>query len=162
MFDIGWTELLIVATVAILVVGPKDLPRMLRSFGKTVGNLKRMANEFQGQFSDALREAETQAGLDDAKDSMADLHKINPLKDFKDSINPLNDIGKDINTSLNSEVKPEADRADAAKTTNGADASAEPAIAANDVSEGPSTTATAASEIAPTSENPDAQKAGTG
>ena len=108
MFDIGWAELLLVATVAILVVGPKDLPGMLRSFGKTFGSLKRMANEFQGQFSDALREAETHAGLDDAKNSMADLHKINPLKDFKDSINPLKDIGKDINKSLNSEVKSES------------------------------------------------------
>lgn len=108
MFDIGWAELLMVATVAILVVGPKDLPGMLRSFGKTFGSLKRMANEFQGQFSDALREAETHAGLDDTKNSMADLHKINPLKDFKDSINPLKDIGKDINSSLNSEVKPDA------------------------------------------------------
>lgn len=162
MFDIGWTELLIVATVAILVVGPKDLPRMLRSFGKTIGSLKRMANEFQGQFSEALREAETQAGLDDAKDSMADLHKINPLKDFKDSINPLNDIGKDINTSLNSEVKPDSGGTDAAKAANGSDTSAEPAIAANDVSEGPSTAATAASEIAPASEKPDSQKAGLG
>jgi len=162
MFDIGWTELLIVATVAILVVGPKDLPRMLRSFGKTVGNLKRMANEFQGQFSEALREAETQAGLDDAKESMADLHKINPLKDFKDSINPLNDIGKDINTSLNSDVKPAAGGTDAGKAANDSAASAEPGVAANDVSEGPGTATTAASEIASASEKPDAQKAGLG
>ena len=105
MFDIGWTEMLVVATVAIIVVGPKDLPRMLRSAGKTMGSLKRMANEFQGQFSDALREAETQAGLDDAKNSMADLSKINPMKDFTNSINPLSDIDKDFNTAPNAEAK---------------------------------------------------------
>lgn len=160
MFDIGWTELLIVATVAILVVGPKDLPRMLRSFGKTVGSLKRMANEFQGQFSDALREAETQAGLDDAKDSMADLHKINPLKDFKDSINPLNDIGKDINTSLNADVKPDSGTAEAGKTTNGA--SAEPSTASTDAPIDEGTAAPVASDIAPASETTDAPKAGLG
>lgn len=160
MFDIGWTELLIVATVAILVVGPKDLPRMLRSFGKTVGNLKRMANEFQGQFSDALREAETQAGLDDAKNTMADLHKINPLKDFKDSINPLNDIGKDINTSLNAEVKSEESAAETSRPANDVDAPAGTATASTDTPVGDNTVATAASEIAPASEKPDAQKAG--
>lgn len=142
MFDIGWAELLMVATVAILVVGPKDLPGMLRSFGKTFGNLKRMANEFQGQFSDALREAETHAGLDDAKNSMADLHKINPLKDFKDSINPLKDIGKDINSSLNSEVKPDSStpadsvsESEAPLPTEQPDAVAAASNAADDASE---------------------------
>lgn len=108
MFDIGWTELLVVAMVAIIVVGPKDLPGMLRSFGKTVGNLRRMANEFQGQFSDALREAETQAGLDDAKKSMSGLSDINPMADFKNSINPLNDIAKDLDSAVKPDPKPDA------------------------------------------------------
>jgi sec-independent protein translocase protein TatB len=58
VFDIGWTELVVIACVTVLVVGPKELPGLLRSFGKTVGNLRRMAGDFQKQFDDAMREAE--------------------------------------------------------------------------------------------------------
>jgi sec-independent protein translocase protein TatB len=58
MFDIGWSELLVIAVVAIIVVGPKDLPRMMRTFGTYAGKLRRMAGDFQRQFEDAMREAE--------------------------------------------------------------------------------------------------------
>ena len=58
MFDIGWSELLVIAVVAIIVVGPKDLPRMMRTFGSYAGKLRRMAADFQRQFDDAMREAE--------------------------------------------------------------------------------------------------------
>jgi sec-independent protein translocase protein TatB len=58
MFDIGWSELLVIAVVAIIVVGPKDLPRMMRTFGFYAGKLRRMAADFQRQFDDAMREAE--------------------------------------------------------------------------------------------------------
>src|SRR5262245_47685010 len=58
MFDIGWSELLVIAVVAIIVVGPKDLPRMMRTFGSYAGKVRRMAGEFQRQFDEAMREAE--------------------------------------------------------------------------------------------------------
>jgi sec-independent protein translocase protein TatB len=58
MFGIGWTELLVIAIVAIVVVGPKDLPRLLRNFGHYAGKLRRMANELKQQVDEALREAE--------------------------------------------------------------------------------------------------------
>jgi sec-independent protein translocase protein TatB len=58
MFDIGWSELLIIAIVAIVVVGPKDLPRLMRNFGHYTGKLRRMANEFKQQVDEAIREAE--------------------------------------------------------------------------------------------------------
>jgi sec-independent protein translocase protein TatB len=58
MFDIGWSELLVIAVVAIIVVGPKDLPRMMRTFGSYAGKLRRMAADFQRQFDEAMREAE--------------------------------------------------------------------------------------------------------
>jgi sec-independent protein translocase protein TatB len=58
MFGIGWTELLIIAIVAIVVVGPKDLPRLMRTFGHYAGKLRRMANEFKQQVDEAMREAE--------------------------------------------------------------------------------------------------------
>jgi sec-independent protein translocase protein TatB len=75
MFDIGWSELLIVAVIAVVFVGPKDLPRMLRVFGKTMGKMRRMAGDFQRQFNDALKEAE----LDDIKKSVEAIGKDDPF-----------------------------------------------------------------------------------
>jgi sec-independent protein translocase protein TatB len=58
MFDIGWSELLVIAVVAIVVVGPKDLPKLMRSFGHYAGKLRRAASDFQRQFEEAMRESE--------------------------------------------------------------------------------------------------------
>jgi sec-independent protein translocase protein TatB len=60
MFDIGWSELLVIAVVAIVVVGPKDLPRLMRSFGHYAGKLRRAASDFQRQFEQAMRESEVE------------------------------------------------------------------------------------------------------
>ena len=57
MFEVGWLELLVIAVVLIVVVGPKDLPGMLRTFGRVTTQLRRMAGDFRKQFDDALREA---------------------------------------------------------------------------------------------------------
>lgn len=58
MFDIGWSELLIIAIVALVVVGPKDLPRMMRGFGHYAGKLRRTASDFKRQFEAAMAESE--------------------------------------------------------------------------------------------------------
>ncbi|WP_179956029.1 Sec-independent protein translocase protein TatB [Pannonibacter tanglangensis] len=90
MFDVGWTELLVIAVVAIIVVGPKDLPRMLRAFGQTVGKMRRMANEFQSTFNDALKEAEREADILDmkkaAEDAARGVQNYDPLADLKKTI----------------------------------------------------------------------------
>ncbi|MEM9224069.1 MAG: Sec-independent protein translocase protein TatB [Pseudomonadota bacterium] len=83
MFDIAWTEILLVAVIAILVVGPKELPGMLRAFGKTFGQVRRTAREFQSTFNDALREAERQASLDDVKKDLDAVRSIDPTKDVR-------------------------------------------------------------------------------
>lgn len=101
MFDIGWPELLVVAIVLIVVVGPKDLPPMLRAFGRTTKKLKAMASEFRGQFDDALREAE----LDDVKKTFDDARKLNPMQSIRDAVNPLKDTAKDIKADLEKSVK---------------------------------------------------------
>jgi sec-independent protein translocase protein TatB len=75
MFDIGWIELMVIAIVAIVVVGPKDLPRAMRFVGQWTGKMKKMAREFQGQFNEALREAE----LDTVKKDIEQIGKIDPL-----------------------------------------------------------------------------------
>jgi sec-independent protein translocase protein TatB len=60
MFDIGWSELLVIAVVAIVVVGPKDLPKLMRNFGFYAGKLRRAASDFQRQFEEAMRESEVE------------------------------------------------------------------------------------------------------
>jgi sec-independent protein translocase protein TatB len=75
MFDIGWTELVVIAVVAIVVIGPKDLPRAMRFVGQWTGKMKRMAREFQGQFNEALREAE----LDSVRKDVEAIGKIDPM-----------------------------------------------------------------------------------
>lgn len=91
MFEIGWTELVVIAVVAVLVVGPKDLPRMLRTFGQLVGKARRMASDFQHQFNDALKEAERQAEMDDLRKQVEGLKTaasvaVDPMKAVRDEI----------------------------------------------------------------------------
>ncbi len=82
MFDIGWTELLILAVVAILIVGPKDLPRMLYTLGQTFGKVRRQADEFRRQFNESMREA----GMDDVRNDMKKMSQLNPAHQIKDEI----------------------------------------------------------------------------
>src|SRR4051794_1095870 len=58
MFDISWGKLVIIGVVALLVIGPKELPMVLRTVGQWMSKIRRMASEFQGQFQEAMREAE--------------------------------------------------------------------------------------------------------
>ncbi len=58
MFDFDIGKLMVVAIVALAVIPPKDLPRVMRTVGQVVGKMRRMAAEFQGQFMDAMREAD--------------------------------------------------------------------------------------------------------
>lgn len=96
MFDIGWTELLIIAVVAIIVVGPKDLPGMLRTLGQYAGKLKRTAGEFREQFDDALRDSELE-GLRSELSEMGDMNPVNQIRDsVTESLDPLKDFTSSI------------------------------------------------------------------
>ncbi len=69
MFDIGWSELIVIGVVALVVIGPKELPGVIRSVGRAVTKLRTMAGEFRGQFDEAMREAE----LHDVKKTFTDM-----------------------------------------------------------------------------------------
>jgi len=58
MFDIGWSELVVIAVVALIAIGPKELPGVLRMVGQWMGKARKMAAEFQGHLQEAMREAE--------------------------------------------------------------------------------------------------------
>lgn len=96
MFEVGWSELLIIAVVLIVVVGPKDLPPMLRAFGKMTARARKVAGEFRAQFDEALREAE----LDDVRQTIADAQKLNPVNSLREAMNPLRQMGNDIKADL--------------------------------------------------------------
>ena len=83
MFDIGWSEILVIAVVAIIVVGPKELPRMLRTFGKTMGTVRRTANDFKRQFDQALREAEREVDLADTRKELQSIARMDPIGDAR-------------------------------------------------------------------------------
>ncbi len=124
MFDIGWSELLVIAVVAIVVVGPRELPGMLRTFGKYAGQLRRMAGDFQNQFNEALKEAE----LDDVRKSIESVRSINPVNQIKDSLNPLKDAGESIRKAVEGPAAPKPETPKA--PVNGAGGAAEPKAAA--------------------------------
>ncbi len=102
MLDVGWTEMLVIAIVMIVVVGPKDLPKMLRTFGKTTAKMRSMAGDFRKQFDDALKEAE----LDGVKDSLNELRKMNPAADIKKALNPMEKAAAEVRAGLEAALKP--------------------------------------------------------
>ena len=98
MFDIAWSELIIIAVVALIVIGPKELPGVLRGIGHWMGKIRRMASEFQGQFQEALREAEMadlKKQVDDLGNTAADLANFNPVAE----------VQKDIDSTVDAAMK---------------------------------------------------------
>lgn len=96
MLEVGWSEILVIALVLIIVVGPKELPGMLRTFGRFATRLRGMANDFKGQFDEALREAE----LDDVRKGISEVTKLNPTNSLREAINPLRQLGQGIKDDL--------------------------------------------------------------
>ena len=74
MLGIAWSEFLVIGIVAIIVVGPKDLPRLMRTFGHYAGKLRRMAADFQHQFDEAMREAE----MEEVRKAMESVRNATP------------------------------------------------------------------------------------
>ncbi|TGQ69313.1 twin-arginine translocase subunit TatB [Mesorhizobium sp. M00.F.Ca.ET.186.01.1.1] len=102
MFEVGWTEMLVIAIVMIVVVGPKDLPNMLRTFGRTAAKLRGMASDFQKQFNEALKEAE----LDDVKKSVDELRGLSPMAEIKKQLNPFEQAAADVRAGVDAAMKP--------------------------------------------------------
>src|SRR5947208_8654403 len=133
MFDIGWGELLVIAMVALIVIGPKELPGTLRMLGQWMGKVRRMAGEFQNQFQDAIREAE----LHDLKKEVDDMAaKATSYTQF----DPLDDVRREIESAVGPVPPletPPADPTSASVTTTSSEtpAAAPPADALPSVSE---------------------------
>src|SRR3954469_13831525 len=109
MFDIGWSELVVIAVVALIAIGPKELPAVLRTVGQWMRKARKMASEFQGQFQEAMREAE-----------MADLKKsFDEVKEAATGFsggNVMTSLEKDVGDALRIDPvkKPTASSSDTA------------------------------------------------
>jgi len=75
MLDVGWTELLVLGVLALLVVGPRELPRLMRSVGQWIGKARRMARDFQRGMEDVAREADVEE-LAEARKMMEDVRSL--------------------------------------------------------------------------------------
>jgi sec-independent protein translocase protein TatB len=99
MFDISWTEFLLIGVVALIVIGPKELPAVMRSLGQWTRKIRSLAADFQNQFHEAMREAEM-ADLKKQVDDMAsDIKQYDPLKDVRADVEA---IGKGLDESVKS------------------------------------------------------------
>jgi sec-independent protein translocase protein TatB len=94
MFDIGWSEFLLIAVVALIAIGPKELPGVLRMVGQWIRKARKMAAEFQGQFQEAMREAE----MDDLKQSFDEVKEA--ASGFTRG-GLMSSLQKDVSSALN-------------------------------------------------------------
>lgn len=125
MFDVSWSEMLLIGAVALIVIGPKELPRALRGVGQFVSKIRSMAAEFQGTFNEAMREAE----FDQIK---KEVEKINDAAREATNIdfNPAKTIHDEVKGAI--ENRFEADASPAASPPEGGPlpiAPVEPALA---------------------------------
>ena len=82
MFDIAWSELLLIAVIALIFIGPKELPQVLHNLGRMTAKLRRSADDFRRQFEDSVREA----GYEDLHKNLQDFRSLHPASQLKDSI----------------------------------------------------------------------------
>ncbi|MGO8847674.1 MAG: twin-arginine translocase subunit TatB [Methylocella sp.] len=101
MFDFDAGKLILIGIVALIVIGPKELPRVLRQVGQAAAKMRRLAAEFRGQFMDAMREA-------DIEEIKADADKLAKSAIIDAGFNPLADIKAGITSALEAADKPAA------------------------------------------------------
>jgi sec-independent protein translocase protein TatB len=104
MFDISWTEFLLIGIVALIVIGPKELPAVMRGLGQWTRKIRSLAADFQNQFHEAMREAEMADLKKQVDDVAQDIKQYDPLKDVRADVEA---IGKDLDAApeKNSEEK---------------------------------------------------------
>jgi sec-independent protein translocase protein TatB len=96
MFDIAWSHLAVIALVALLVIGPKDLPRVLRTVGTWVGKARAVAREFQSSLDQMVREAE----LDEVKRQVEAASSVNLERELENSIDPGGEMERSLKAPL--------------------------------------------------------------
>ena len=88
MFDIGWTEITVILVIAIIVIGPKDLPKVLRAVGQWVAKAKAMTRDFRGHVDEMIRETE----IDEVKKQIDSIDKFDANSALENTIDADGDI----------------------------------------------------------------------
>ena len=104
MFDLSWSEILVIGTAAIIVIGPKELPGALRTAGQWMGRARALAREFQSSIDDMIRESE----LEKIKSEVDKLGSGDLQKHIENTIDPEGDINRALNTPAVSLTEPSA------------------------------------------------------
>ena len=102
MFDLDLSKMIIVGIVALAVIPPKDLPRVMRTVGQTIGKMRRMAADFQGQFMEAMREVEREADLDSVK---KEFQAISDQAKIDTSFDPVGMMREDMTKAVETPVQ---------------------------------------------------------
>ena len=111
MFELDWGKLVVIGIVALIVIGPKELPTVLRTLGQYMAKIRRMASEFQGQFQDALREAE----MSDLKKQAEEMHSsVSDITNFDPMANVKNEMEAAFNPTPATSAEPKAEPSPAA------------------------------------------------
>jgi sec-independent protein translocase protein TatB len=92
LFDIGWPELLLIGVVALVVIGPKDLPRALRTAGFWVRKARTLSREFQSSIDQMIREAE----LDEVRQDLKKVTEFDLEKEFQNTVDPTGELAQSI------------------------------------------------------------------
>jgi sec-independent protein translocase protein TatB len=95
MLDMSWGEVMVIGGVALIVIGPKDLPKALRTVGQITGKLRRMAGEFHTQFNEAMREAD----LDDVRKDLESINR-NVMASTSTGFNPIQTIRDELKSAV--------------------------------------------------------------
>ena len=100
MFDLGWSELLVVGAVALVVLGPKELPNALR----TISNLTKAARKLAGEFQSGVNEIVREAELEDARKAAQSISKGSISKAIENAVDPTGELKSSV-TGLEKELK---------------------------------------------------------
>jgi sec-independent protein translocase protein TatB len=104
MFDIGWSEFVLIAVIALIAIGPKELPGVLRMVGQWMGKARKMAAEFQGQFQEAMREAEMadlKKSFDDVREAASSFSKGSLITSLTSDVSNALSIDKPADAATN-------------------------------------------------------------
>jgi sec-independent protein translocase protein TatB len=141
MFDFSWSELLLIGIVALIFIGPKELPGVLRTLGQWMSKIRRMAGDFQNQFHDAMREAE----LADLK---KEVDEMSAQAAVYSNFDPLADVRKEVESAQRDIESTVADKPAAETPAAGEPAPATPP-AGDAAAEAAASAETAAPAVAP-------------
>lgn len=100
MFDIGWQEIFVLAVLSIIVIGPKDLPKAIKTISRLIRKARGMARDLQGGFDEIVREVE----LDDLKREAEKIATIDYTKELQDTVDPEGKLAAEVEDMMDMDI----------------------------------------------------------